>query len=322
MHFLQSLNRSYYHVQEFGIQKNGGWLVGSQARFMLEQGHEQQMQIPFTAEVVEELMQCDVLIPVLHGPRGEDGAIQGFFELLGKAYVGCDHRSAAVSMDKLICKKIAWQEGLKTAACIDFSSYQWQQDQACLMTQIQTHLTLPVFVKPIHLGSSVGVKKVDRWEELVQAIHEAFKYDTHLIIENGIVGREVEFAVLGLHQITVFPPGEILNHGAVYDYQSKYSDQAASTTPCADLPQEVAAMGQQLAEKIFRAIGCQGLARVDFFLDQQGTYWFNEINPMPGFTATSLYPQMCAHHGLTSSLLMDQLVILALSRKRQQERLH
>ncbi len=325
-HFRESLQQNYYEIEEFGITRKGTWIAGSDAKQRLENilnGQEEDRNFPLlSSETLQKLMACDVLVPVLHGPFGEDGTIQGFFEVLKKAYTGCDHRSAAISMDKLACKKLVILEGMHTSPFVDFSSYQWKMQAEALQKQIREKLSFPVFVKPIHLGSTIGITKVMDPTQLKEAISHAFCYDTHVLVENGIHGRELEFAVLGTNEIQVFPPGEILTGGAVYDYQAKYSKNGMKTTPCADLPLPLIEKGRQLAEKAYRAIGCCGLARVDFFLDSQGTYWFNEINPLPGFTSLSLYPQICAYHGLMGSDLMDRLIILALYKKRQCEKIN
>lgn len=323
-HFRDSLHSRYYEIEEFGITKSGTWIVGPDVEWQLNQLLEGKKsdsgRLPLSVEVLQKLQDCDVCIPVLHGPYGEDGTIQGFFEILKKAYVGCDHRSAAICMDKLACKKLALQEGIQTSPFIDFSIYEWQKQPEAIKENICRQLRFPVFVKPTHLGSTVGIKKVANYVELEQAIAYAFHYDTHVLVENGIAGREIEFAVLGNDQIWVFPPGEIFTGGEMYSYQGKYAKNGMKTTPQADLPPYLIEKGRLLAGRAYQAMGCCGLARVDFFLEADGTYWFNEINPLPGFTATSLYPQMCAVNGLSGPELMDQLIILALQRRRRQNR--
>jgi UDP-N-acetylmuramate--alanine ligase len=330
-HFRQSLRPEYYAIENFGVTREGIWIGGDTAREKLEAGalddqnrplHERTSQSALSGDIVKAIAKCDVLIPVLHGPYGEDGTVQGLSETMGKAYVGCDHRSAAVCMDKALSKKIASLRGIKTLPFIDFSIAEWLNERESLLEAIKTNLTLPVFVKPAHLGSSVGLKKVIDFDQLEEAIRFAFSFDNNLVVENGVVGREIEFAVLGNDDIQAFPPGEVLADGAVYDYQAKYSSEGIKTTPRAELSAALVDEGKKLATRVYRALGCSGLARVDFFLDQNGTYWFNEINPMPGFTATSLYPQICALNGLDAPSLMDRLVILALHMKRRQDRIN
>lgn len=324
-HFRNSLSKDLYEIENIGITKRGTWIVGPDAREKLEKILQGQMEDPctyVTPEVVHKAITCDVFIPVLHGPGGEDGMIQGFFEILGKAYVGCDLRSAALCMDKLASKKIAIFHGLSTAGFIDFPYHDWQEEREQLMDKAETELVYPLFVKPIHLGSSIGVRKVHDRQELEAAIDFAFQFDTHLIIENGIKGREIEFAVLGNDVDTeAFPPGEILTGGAVYDYESKYSANSTPTTPRADISHALVETGRKFALQIYKALGCRGLTRLDFFLDGHGKYWFNEANPMPGFTSISLYPQICAENGIPAAELLDRLIILGMARKRHHDRL-
>lgn len=317
-HFIDSLNSQYYDICHFGITKQGGWITGQDSKARLEKG---EFGLSLTSEVMEHLSKCDVLIPVLHGPNGEDGTIQGFFEMIGKAYVGCDHRSAAISMNKVYSKELAASQGIRIAPYVECRKWEWEQNPDAFIKKVVAKLPFPVFVKPAHLGSSIGVVKVSSPSDLQKALKEAFLFDTHVLVEQGINNcREIEFAVLGNETIKVFPPGEILTHGQVYDYQAKYGSNGFGVVPNADLDPVLIEQGCELALKAYKAIGACGMARVDFFLDEQGKYWFNELNPIPGFTSISLYPLICSHNGLKSSELMDRLICLALSRKRRQER--
>lgn len=322
-HFKDSFRSHSYDVTEFGITPHGQWITGSTVKQQLESKSYviEETKSLLGADIMEPLLACDVLVPVLHGPLGEDGTIQGFFEILKKAYVGCDHRAAAISMDKVICKKLALQEGIRTSPFIDFSLHDWQVNHQRIQEHMIETLSFPVFVKPTHLGSTVGIKKVTHPDQLAEAIQYAFYHDTHVLVENGISGREIEFAVLGNDHVYAFPPGEILTDGAVYDYQAKYSKNGAKTTPRADLSPKVIEEGRELARQIYRLMGCSGMARIDFFLESNEIYWFNEVNPIPGFTVNSLYPQMCASNGLDGSSLMDKLIGLALHRRRRQDRI-
>lgn len=317
-HFCDSLRKDIYNIDYFGITRDGGWIVGPDAKERLERKVEQK---EISSEVLQKLTDCDVLIPVLHGPYGEDGTIQGFFDILGKAYVGCDHRSAAIAMNKAFSKELVSLKGVRTSPYIDCRLPQWQQNTQSIIDAVKAKLQFPLFVKPAHLGSSIGISKVSDSLSLSKAIDEAFLYDTHVLIEQGISNcREIEFAVLGNENIQVFPPGEILTHGQVYDYKAKYAKTGFGTTASADLPPHLIEEGMALAEEAYKAIGSCGMARVDFFLDDRQQFWFNEINPIPGFTSISLYPQICAHNGLKGPELMDRLIVLALQRKRRQDR--
>lgn len=321
-HIYQSLNSEYYDVQLFGISLDGKWVTGN-AVLPEKADLTNEIKVPkeaeaLSAQVVTELTACDILFPVLHGPNGEDGTIQGFFEMLDKPYVGCDFRSAAISMDKAISKILVLLEGVPTSPFVSFRIDEWQSHPQDLITQMKEELRLPVFVKPVHLGSTIGVKRVEKWEELTKAVHAAFKVDSRILVENGIEMREIEFAVMGNgKEVYTFPPGEIFTQGKVYDFQSKYGQDAIDVDPQAKIPEHKVNEGMELAKRAYKAVGCNGMARVDFFLDNHGKFWFNEVNPIPGFTRMSLYPQICRQNGLDSGSLMDRLIVLALHRKRK-----
>ncbi|MEI8125244.1 MAG: UDP-N-acetylmuramate--L-alanine ligase, partial [Parachlamydiaceae bacterium] len=216
---LNAMCQGYYDVEQFSITRQGEWSHGIDAREKLKG----KALTKFSPEVLTRLMECDILFPVLHGTCGEDGTIQGFFEILGKAYVGCDHRSAAVSMDKVLSKRLILEAGLPTAKFVSFNLHEWKTVGEELIRKINKDLTYPLFVKPVHLGSTIGVHKVSKKESLNKAIEAAFRFDDRLVVENGFENmREIEFSILGNDEITVFPPGEIFTEGQVHDYDSKY----------------------------------------------------------------------------------------------------
>ena len=320
-HILDSLRPEYYEVDQFAITRQGQWLTGAEPKQKLKQMEMYENLPKMLPEVFNRIAHCDILFPVLHGTLGEDGTIQGFFEMFSKAYVGCDHRSAAISMDKALTKKLLLDAGMPTSPFISFNRYEWQHDQENLCRRIREELRYPLFVKPTHLGSSVGVHKVVDPSGLAPAIEDAFRFDTHLLVENGIDGREIEFSVLGNDEVVTFPPGEICTNGQVYDYAGKYGKNSMKAVAKADLTQPLIAEGMELVKKAYRVIGCCGMARIDTFLDKNNKYWLNEINPIPGFTKISLYPQMCEVNGLKSADLIDRLIILGLQRRRQLDRL-
>jgi len=312
-HVLNCLKTPFYDVNPFLITQEGKWLLPENSF------NESKDMIDRT--VWEKLQECTICFPVLHGPFGEDGTIQGFFETIGMPYVGCDHQSAAICMDKTVAKRLIEREGMLTSPFIAFNQSEWKGNSDGISQQITQKLTFPLIVKPAHLGSSIGVAKIESIEQLGEAIQQAFIYDTVILVENFIKGREIEFAVFGNDLAHVFPPGEILTHGEIYDFHGKYSSQnAMSTAEQAQLPQEWIDRGMDLALKAYQAATCKGMARVDFFMDDTGCFWFNEINPIPGFTPYSLYPQICHSNGLPGDKLMDQLIILGLQRTRQKRK--
>lgn len=309
----EALNPEIYDLIHFGITKQGIWKTGTQ---MMQQIETEKSTI-LSEQILNLLNQCDLLFPVLHGRFGEDGTIQGFFDILGKPYVGCDHRSAAIAMDKALTKKIMLLNGVSVVPYVDFSSAEWNRFPELLLDQIKNQLNFPVFIKPVHLGSSIGVTKIEAFKGIEASIEKVFQKDNHLLVENGVIGREIEFAVLGNQWVKVFPPGEICTEGKMYDFEGKYGQNAMKTNPKVDLPSRLIEEGMFLAETAYNAIGCTGMARVDFFLDQNNKFWLNEVNPIPGFTCNSLYPGICKANGLEYADLIDRLVILALERSRQ-----
>ncbi len=260
----------------------------------------------------------DVVFPVIHGPLCEDGAMQGLLELAGAAYVGSGVLASAVGMHKDIAKRLAALAGLPVAPYLALSRRDWRRDPAGAAKMAQGKLTLPIFVKPCNMGSSVGVHKVKSWEALVAALDDAFQYDTKVLIEQGIDAREIEVAVLDGDPPVASVASE-LNAGPqheFYSYEAKYIDQdGASVDLPAKLDAEQMARVRQLAIDAFVALECSGLARVDFFLDRQsGAFYFNEINTLPGFTAISMYPKMMEASGLPYPDLITRLIELAQER--------
>jgi UDP-N-acetylmuramate--alanine ligase len=317
------LKEEYYKVELFGITKKGAWITGndtfSRLELLAKESNEKDDIPKITQEIIKKLLECDIIFPVLHGPFGEDGTLQGFLETLGMPYVGCDHRSAAICMDKAMTKRLMQLNDIPTLPFVSFNQFKWQQSRDEILTEIKQKLTYPVFVKPLHLGSSMGVIRVNQPDDLTPAINKAFKVDSELLVENGVVNpREIEFSLLGNDRIQAFPPGEVHSEGSIYTYDSKYGPQAITTSPKApNLTPEQVKEGMKWARAAYVAVGGQGMARVDFFLDGNGHWWLNEINPIPGFTNTSLYPKMCEVNGLAQSELMDQLIILGFQRHRK-----
>jgi len=248
----------------------------------------------------------DVVFPVLHGTFGEDGTVQGLLELADLPYVGAGVLASSISMDKEMMKRVAKERGLPV---VEYRVVSGTSDAAC------GELGFPVFVKPANLGSSVGVSKARNCEELKAALELARSYDRKVIVERGITGRELECAVLGNQDPVASAPCEILPSREFYDYDDKYLlDQARTVIP-ADLSPEQTAEIQRLAVACYRAVECEGMARVDFLLESAtGKLYINEINTIPGFTSISMYPKMWEYSGLAMPKLIDRLIELALQR--------
>jgi len=253
--------------------------------------------------------EIDVVFPVLHGTFGEDGTVQGLLDLAELPYVGAGVLASSVSMDKEVMKRLAQQRGLPVADYVVLRQHARTGQETC------STLGYPVFVKPANLGSSVGITKARNCRELQSAIDTAFQFDRKIIIERGIIGREFECAVLGNDDPVAAVPCEILPSREFYDYEDKYLLDEAKTVLPADLTPEQTAEVQRLAVECYRAVECEGMARVDFLLENAtGKFYINEINTIPGFTSISMYPKMWEHCGLPMPKLLDRLIELALER--------
>lgn len=268
------------------------------------------------------LAEVDVLLPLLHGPHGEDGTLQGLLEVIGLPYVGAGVLASAVAMDKHFTKMVFHDAGLKVGPWETLTARQWALDpQSCV--QRVKKLELPVYVKPARAGSSMGITRVESWDQLEEALAEAQKHDPKVVVEQGIDGREIECGVLGSAG-TAAPRasklGEIVVRGgedahAFYDFTAKYTEAGASELSCpAELPTEVTAEIQSQALRAFEALDAEGLSRVDFFYTTDGQILINEVNTMPGFTPTSMYPQVWKSSGLEFNDLITELIELALQR--------
>lgn len=222
-------------------------------------------------------------------------------------------------MDKALTKKICQTHGISTSPYIEITKASWKRERAALLDLAAEKLKFPLFVKACHLGSSIGVYKVERREELAASIDKCLLDDDALIVEEAIVGREIEFAVFGNEDPIVFPPGEIFTYGKMYDYRAKYGKGGFSTTPSSDLPQSAIEEGCKAALTCYQALKCRGLNRVDFFYDNEGRFWLNEMNPMPGFTKISLFPSICQANGLSYEQLLHRLIALGLQAHRKKK---
>jgi len=264
----------------------------------------------------------DVIFPVLHGPFGEDGTIQGLFELAGVPYVGCGVLASAVGMDKIASKAVFAAAGLPQARYLAFIRREWERAPAEVIARIEGALTYPVFVKPANLGSSIGISKARDAGELAAALNEAARYDRRLLVEEGVPNvREIECAVLGNDDPIASVPGEVVPSNEFYDYAAKYIDGKSALLIPAPLPAPLAAQVREMAVRAYKALDASGLARVDFLLNA-GTdeLFINEANTMPGFTAISMYPKLWEATGLSYAELCDRLIELAVERQRDRAR--
>lgn len=301
--FIAGTNSEHYDKIALEITPRGEWVVDGVAHRDLRD------------EILDRLRRCDVVIPVLHGDRGEDGLMAALLETLDLSHVGCDFRSASLFMDKVLTKHVAQSLGIKTAPFVDFWRAEWRRDsQGCL--DRLNGLSYPLFVKPTHLGSSFGVSRVETSQQLVVAIEQALALDNRVVIEEEICGREIEFCVLGNRgQVSLAPPAEILKSGAVHTFSSKYGEQACPIDLHPRIDPSVARRGCEQAHAVFRAIGGRDLGRIDFFLDTHDQWWLNEVNPFPGCTPTSAFPLAWEAAGLQPTEVIEHLIMQALNRE-------
>jgi D-alanine-D-alanine ligase len=276
-----------------------------------------------TAKGDHGFAEIDVFFPVMHGPLCEDGTIQGLLELANVAYVGSGVLGSALNMDKDVAKRLAMAAGLPVAPFVAMRKEEMKNEQKILslLTQVKSNLSLPVFVKPANMGSSVGVHKVKDWSQLIPCLKDAFQYDLKVLVEQGIDAREIEVAVLEENPLFTSIPSEISAGGKheFYSYEAKYLDKDGATV---ELPAKITEKQkeevQALAAKAFTLLECNGFARVDFFLDRKSEkFYFNEINTIPGFTSISMYPKMMEASGVTYPKLLTKLIELALERQKK-----
>ncbi len=283
------------------IAKDGRWLLGKAAQAALEEGRAEEGEVPFPPPLDWETY--EVVFPLLHGPFGEDGTFQGFLELLGRPYVGAGVLASALSLDKDLFKRVMQSAGLPVVDWVAF----WRGEPP--------HLPFdpPYFVKPATTGSSLGVSRVEDLEELQKALELAFRYADKAVVEKALPVRELEVALLGNLEAEASVVGEVRYEAAFYDYETKYTPGRAELLIPAPLDPGTMETVQELAKKAYRVLGLRGMARVDFFLSE-GEVYLNEVNTIPGFTPTSMYPRLWEASGLPYRELLQKLVELALNR--------
>jgi D-alanine-D-alanine ligase len=297
-----------HRVIPVGIDRNGGWwIVDTAHRPFRAEGRPAALRLPDGRLLVgHDTVNYDVVFPVLHGPYGEDGTMQGVFEIAGKPYVGCGVLASALAMDKDIAKEIFVAAGIPTSRWVVVRGPEFRADPSGTVGSVIDELGTPVFVKPAELGSSVGISKARDGDGIRQAIETAMRYGEKVVVEEFVAGREIEVAVLDGPRTAL--PGEVHAAGEWYDYASKYQDETSDFEAPARLPQARIAEVRSLAAKAFEALECRGLARVDFFFVDGRGFLINEINTMPGFTPISGFPKMWAATGMTYAELCNELV--------------
>ena len=347
---VQHLDKDRYEAVPIRIEKDGRWIIadrlpssasaaaviadqhardprrdpdGREAHLLAHPGREQIMTIERGATPAITGLGLDVVFPVLHGPYGEDGTVQGLLELANIAYVGAGVLASAVGMDKAVAKLVFAARGLPQAKYLVLLRRDWTADPQKIRREVAEQLGYPVFVKPANLGSSVGISKARREAELGPAVELALQFDRKVVIEAAVPdAREIEIAVLGNDAPEVSVPGEVIPSREFYDFEAKYLDDHSRLIIPAELAPAVTADVSRLAVDAFRALDCAGMARVDFLMDgRTGALYLNEINTIPGFTTISMYSKMWAASGVSYPELLDRLISLALDRHAEKQQI-
>jgi D-alanine--D-alanine ligase len=329
-HVLKAADPDRYNITAIGIGRDGQWQLAEGAMKALASGPDalpsrlEAVGEPTSAAPVLASASADgamtVVLPLLHGPLGEDGTVQGMLELANMPYVGSGVLGSAISMDKAMSKTVLAQHGFPQAR---YRAFREHQVRPSLLTEMIDDLGLPLFVKPANMGSSVGVSKAKSVEELQAAIEVALSYDEWVLVEEAITGREIEVAVLGNREPQASVAGEIVPGQEFYTYEDKYIDDTSQALIPAPISAEAMAEVQRLSVEIFLALRCDGMARVDFFYEEAGPargFLINEVNTIPGFTPISMYPKLWQASGVSYPELIDQLVALAIERHSRQRR--
>lgn len=317
---INEMNKEKYDIFPIFISKEGQWAKGNKIVKNIEDEKElifNNFDNNLSGLLYHDNKKFDIVFPVLHGPNGEDGTIQGFLEIMDIAYVGNNVLSSATGMDKAIMKKLFASADLPQLPYVDFLQYDWKNKQQQLISKMEETLEYPMFVKPANLGSSVGISRCNNKEELINGINEALKYDRKIVVEKGAVGaKEIEVAVLGYNEIKTTLPGEILNISSseFYDYSTKYTDGQSRMDIPALIDENLFPTFRKMAIDAFKVLDCSGLVRADFFLTKENEIFINEVNTMPGFTKFSMFPSLWANMGLSYSDLIEELLELALER--------
>lgn len=333
---IETIDPQKYQITEIGITKNGDWLVGEDVLEVLSSHQTDQLHqavvLPIPSrpylyriaqekarECLEVIAELDILFPVLHGSFGEDGTMQGLFELVDVAYVGAGVLGSSVGMDKALFKQVMQANQIPVVPSLLFLRSDLENMDR-LLTRVEKFADFPVFVKPANMGSSVGVHKCHDLKQVASGLEDAARYDRRILVEKGINAREIELSVLGNDHPRASLPGEIRPTAEFYSYQAKYHDDSSELIIPAPVDAAITEELQQIALKAYQAIDCAGMARVDFLIDKDNlSIYLNELNTIPGFTPISMYPKLWEASGLAYPELIEELIQLALERKAEKD---
>ncbi|MDP2947651.1 MAG: D-alanine--D-alanine ligase [Nanoarchaeota archaeon] len=331
---IGAIDKKKYEPVLIGIDKKGRWFLNNSSKFLLNSENPKLIKLNSKASQSFALIPqsngkisnidthradklIDVFFPILHGPFGEDGTIQGFLKLANVPFVGASVLGSAVGMDKDVMKRLLREAKIPVAKFLAV-----KKNNVPTFKEVVKKLGLPFFVKPANTGSSVGINKIKKEKDFKKAVKEAFKYDLKIIFEEYIEGREIECSVLGNDNPIASIPGEIITKHEFYSYEAKYIDEYGATLEIpAKLSKDLVGKIQALAIKTFKTLSCEGFGRVDFFLEKNGDIIVNEINTIPGFTSISMYPKLWEASGISYTKLIDKLIQLALERFKKEQKL-
>jgi D-alanine-D-alanine ligase len=329
---LNELNQSKYKVIQIGITKEGRWLLGKETLASFEAGDLNSLdEVTLLPEPergglyvwsndgdLDQLTSLDIAFPVLHGTFGEDGALQGLFELAEIPYVGAGVLASSVAMDKGLFMDVMRANGIPVVDWVVLGSGQFEQGMESALQRAESVGPYPLFTKPANMGSSVGIMRCESRSDLIEGLQEAAQFDRRVLVETGINAREIEVSVLGNDDPEASVPGEIVPSDSFYSYEAKYIDDASELIIPAKLDSVLTERTREMAMAAYTAIDCAGMARVDFLLDREnGELYMNEINTIPGFTKISMYPKLWEASGLVYPALLDRLIDLAFERAAQ-----
>ena len=324
---INAIDKEKYNVFPIFISLEGNWARGEKITSEVTNQHDlvfTNFDNDISGLLFEDGRKFDIVFPVLHGPNGEDGTIQGLLEIMDIAYVGNNVLSSAAGMDKVVMKQLFAAYDLPQLPYVHFIEYTWKNKKEALIAEINENLKYPVFVKPANLGSSVGISRCNDEAELVKGIEEALKFDKKIVVEQGAVGaKEIEVAVLGYNEVKTTDPGEIVNISSTefYDYETKYTDGQSRMDIPAPIDTTLYPKFREMAATAFRAISGSGLVRADFFYTKEGEIFINEVNTMPGFTPFSMFPSLWANMNVSYSEIIEELFALAVERYEDRKNL-
>lgn len=322
---IKAIDFNRYAVHPIFINKKGDWIQGEQLTGPVSSIKELQ-EFANSKNGLLSLMEnkdesFDIVFPLLHGPNGEDGTVQGLLEVLEIPYVGNGVLASSAGMDKIVMKNVFAQAGLSQVKYASFVRSEWEKDKEKAYSEVEQLIDYPIYVKPANLGSSVGISKCTDRQQLADAFVEAFQYDRRIIVEEGVVAREIEVAVLGNDDAKCSVAGEIVPKSDFYDYEAKYEDDSTDLIIPAEITADQYEMLKEMALTAYKSLDCSGLVRADFFLTEDGVAYINEINTMPGFTPFSMFPLLWKNTGLDYPQLIERLIALAIERYEEKQQI-